>query len=151
MLTTRPLQRLSFTKEKNSRKPMKRGGQSSIPKLFTSLKKLTQKYSQQTDLMDIGHQLVKSYFVKKLLLFIFALKRKGLSIIMCFTGKHNYLTLVIHLDDYCERGTAWKTWENLVFLDASLPTEDFEDEMTWADFQGSWGNMQTLVISFTKS
>jgi hypothetical protein len=84
------------------------------------------------------------------LLFIDANKRKVLSNIMSFTGKHNYLTLVIHLDDYCERGTAWKTWENLVFLDASLPTEDYEDEMAWADFQGSWGNMQTLVIIFAK-
>ena len=66
---------------------------------------------------------------------------------MKFSGKHNYLTLVIHLDDYCERGTAWRSWENLEFLDASLQTEDFEEEMAWADFQGRWGNQQSLVNS----
>jgi hypothetical protein len=66
--------------------------------------------------------------------------------VLFFLGKHNYLTLVIHLDDYCERGTAWKTWENLVFLDADIPTQDYPEELSWADFQGDWGNQQKLVI-----
>ena len=60
-------------------------------------------------------------------------------------GKHNYLTLVIHLDDFCERGTAWRTWNNIQFLDAEVPTEDYEGELAWADYRGSWGNMKELV------
>ena len=53
---------------------------------------------------------------------------------------------MIHLDDYCERGTAWRTWQNLVFLDADFPTEHYPEELSWADFQGDWGNQQQLVI-----
>jgi hypothetical protein len=38
-----------------------------------------------------------------------------------------------------------RSWENLHFLDADLPTEDYTGEMAWADFRGQWGNMKELV------
>ena len=31
-----------------------------------------------------------------------------------YLGKHNYLhILTIHLDDFCEKGEAWNSWQNL--------------------------------------
>jgi len=62
-----------------------------------------------------------------------------------FSGKHNYLNIVIHLDDYCDRGTAWKTWENIEFLDIEIPTESYPADLAWGDFRGAWGNIQELV------
>ncbi len=67
------------------------------------------------------------------------------SIIIPYSGKHNYFNIVIHLDDLCDRGTAWRTWENIEFLDITVPTEDYPPELAWGDFRGTWGNIQELV------
>ena len=67
-----------------------------------------------------------------------------------FTGKHTYLHIIIHLDDYCERGKAWKIWENMQFVDASKPDEFYDGgELSWLDFQGAWGNIQTIVSKYS--
>ena len=63
-----------------------------------------------------------------------------------FSGKHTYLHLIIHLDDYCARGKAWKIWKNMEIIDASKPDEFYDGgDLSWLDFQGAWGNIQTIV------
>ena len=61
------------------------------------------------------------------------------------TGKHTYLHIVIHLDDICERGKAWKIWENMQFIDASKPDDFYDGDLSWINFQGRWGNIQQIV------
>ncbi len=97
-----------------------------------------QKFSAQTDHTGLGQLLVI---------------RKQLShlILKYFLGKHNFLTFFIHLDDYCERGDAWKTWENMVFLDANMADSDFSGEFSWVDFQGRWGNTKKKAIKLLKN
>jgi len=59
-------------------------------------------------------------------------------------GKHTYLHIVIHLDDICERGQAWKIWENMELIDASKPDDFYDGDLSWINFQGRWGNIQQI-------
>ena len=61
------------------------------------------------------------------------------------SGIHTYFDIVIKLRDVCERGEAWRTWENLELIDRSDPEAGFEGtEFQWVDFEGRWGNVQEL-------
>jgi hypothetical protein len=65
---------------------------------------------------------------------------------MFFSGKHTYFQFVIHLDDFCDRGEAWRLWDNLVFMDRSVPDDDYDGtEFQWINFRGVWGNIKELV------
>jgi hypothetical protein len=55
------------------------------------------------------------------------------------------------MEDITERGTAWKTWENIHFLDANVPDSDFSGNYSWIDFQGRWGNTKKLVNCYKVS
>ncbi|TRY68262.1 hypothetical protein TCAL_03822 [Tigriopus californicus] len=60
-------------------------------------------------------------------------------------GKHTYFNFFIHLDDYCERGEAWRTWENLAFVDRGVPDEEYYGtDNQWVNFKGRWGNTDGL-------
>ena len=62
-----------------------------------------------------------------------------------FSGVHTYFDIVIKLRDITERGEAWRTWENMEFVDRSDPEASFEGtEFQWVDFDGRWGNVQKL-------
>ena len=52
---------------------------------------------------------------------------------------------MIHLDDICERGQAWKIWENMELIDASKPDDFYDGDLSWINFQGRWGNIQQIV------
>jgi len=82
---------------------------------------------------------------------------------MFFQGTHRWLQLVVHMDDYCARGTAWHLWDQIVFVDADQPVpvdqdqqdqdEDQQDQdqdqdgsLNWMNYAGRWGNIQKLVI-----
>ena len=52
---------------------------------------------------------------------------------------------MIHLDDICERGKAWKIWENMELIDASKPDDFYDGDLSWINFQGRWGNIQQIV------
>merc|ERR1712037_67876 len=41
-------------------------------------------------------------------------------------GVHTYFDIVIKLRDVCERGEAWRTWENMEIIDRSDPEAGFE-------------------------
>ena len=60
-------------------------------------------------------------------------------------GVHRWLHLVIHQDDYCGRGHAWRLWNNLEIIDADQPDSDLIGSLNWLKYQGRWGNMQELV------
>merc|ERR1719319_1634285 len=60
-------------------------------------------------------------------------------------GKHTYLhILTVHLDDFCSRGSAWDTWQNLEILKTG-PWDSAPAEAAWVDFRGDWGNQQKIV------
>lgn len=55
---------------------------------------------------------------------------------------------MIHLDDFCERGEAWRTWEHMEFIDFSDPDVSFEGtDQHWLDFEGRMGNIEKQVKS----
>lgn len=63
-------------------------------------------------------------------------------------GKHTYFHFVIHLDDYCDRGDAWRLWEAMEFVDRGQPDDDFigtEDQ--YILFEGRWGNIAEMVCT----
>ena len=85
-------------------------------------------------------------------------------------GKHTYLhILTVHLDDFCGRGTAWDTWNNLGLYHPRHPHhhqqqqqhhhhhlaeiletgnwDSFPSELSWVDFRGDWGNQQKMVVN----
>jgi len=63
-------------------------------------------------------------------------------------GVHNYIhILTVHLDDVCERGLAWDTWNNLDIIETA-PEDTYAGENTWVDFRGRWGNIQKLDCGF---
>jgi len=59
-------------------------------------------------------------------------------------GVHTYLRIIIHLDDYCDRGEAWKIWNNMELIDASYPDDHYDGDLSWINFQGRWGNIQKI-------
>jgi hypothetical protein len=78
---------------------------------------------------------------------------------MSFQGTHRWLQLVVHMDDYCARGTAWQLWDQIVFVDADQPVPVIQDQqdrdedqdqdqdgsLNWMNYAGRWGNIQKLV------
>ena len=54
---------------------------------------------------------------------------------------------MIHLEDYCDRGEAWRLWENMDFVDRNV--EDLSvyegTDLQWMNFLGKWGNIEELV------
>lgn len=63
-------------------------------------------------------------------------------------GKHNYLTLVIHLDDYTDRGLEWKYYEQAEIIDYfDTESEDIEalpPNLQFRKFQGHFGNTEGI-------
>ena len=55
------------------------------------------------------------------------------------------MRIIIHLDDYCDRGEAWKIWNNMELIDASYPDDHYDGDLSWINFQGRWGNIQKIV------
>lgn len=59
-------------------------------------------------------------------------------------GKHTYLQiLTVHLDDYTDKGTLWKTWENLKIYE-TRDLDSFTGPDSWINFRGSWGNIKKM-------
>jgi len=59
-------------------------------------------------------------------------------------GTHTYLhILTVHLDDICDRGEAWRTWQNLEIHETG-DWDSFIGNDSWVNFRGRWGNIQKL-------
>ncbi|XP_023337870.1 putative vacuolar protein sorting-associated protein TDA6 [Eurytemora carolleeae] len=59
-------------------------------------------------------------------------------------GKHTYLhILTVHLDDFCDKGVSWKSWENLKIYETG-PLDQYTGEDSWINFKGRWGNIKKL-------
>jgi len=59
-------------------------------------------------------------------------------------GKHTYLHILsLHLDDFCNRGQSWDTWNYLDIQDTG-PLDSFPKENSWVDFRGNWGNIAKM-------
>lgn len=60
------------------------------------------------------------------------------------------MSLVIHLDDYTDRGHEWRFWETATILDNSdFNNDNFDElypELHLRHFQGKFGNQERLVI-----
>ena len=63
------------------------------------------------------------------------------------SGSHNYFDIrVVRMKDACDRGEAWRTWENAKVVDWSEKGEGFEGtEFQWLDFGGRWGDVRKMV------
>ena len=59
-------------------------------------------------------------------------------------GKFNYFNLIIHLEDFTDRGELWKTEENMVVWDTTAEYNT-TSEMNFVNFQGLWGNIKKMV------
>ena len=57
------------------------------------------------------------------------------------SGVHTYFDIVIKLRDVCERGEAWRTWENMELIDRSDPEAGFEG----TEYQG--GNSMGIFLA----
>jgi len=59
-------------------------------------------------------------------------------------GKHTYLhILTVHLDDFCAKGTAWDTWNNLEIYETG-DWDSFTGSKSWVGFRGVWGNTKKM-------
>ncbi len=60
--------------------------------------------------------------------------------------------LTVHLDDYCERGEAWRLWtNNPVLIDRNDNFNDFiGTSLQWRNYEGRWGNIEKLVSMFVR-
>jgi len=63
-------------------------------------------------------------------------------------GKHTYLhILTVHLDDWCEEGVSWDTWNNLEIIETG-DWDSFTGNDTWVGFRGDWGNVEKMNCEF---
>lgn len=69
-------------------------------------------------------------------------------------GRHTYLQLFIHLDDYTDRGTEWPFYEQaeiIDYLDASSDDINaLRPELQFRKFQGRFGNIDEIGCEITE-
>ena len=69
-------------------------------------------------------------------------------------GKHNYLQLVIHLDDYTDRGHEWRFHEQAEIIDYFDTISDdifaLPPNLQFRKFQGRFGNIEEIGCDITE-
>lgn len=55
------------------------------------------------------------------------------------------MQLVIHLDDYTDRGQEWNFWEQATILDFDdFEGDNLSEDLQWTNFEGKFGNQEKL-------